>query len=129
MAMRCLIVDDNTCFLCAARELLEREGVEVVGMASCRADALRLTGELRPDVVLIDVDLGPDCGLEVAKRLADEARTRAADGWRPVLILISTRAEEDYAELLPGSAVDGFLGKSALCASAIGEIAARSGWG
>src|SRR5258706_10511389 len=44
--IRCLIVDDNQPFLDAARMLLEREGVAVVGIATTSAEALRLEQEL-----------------------------------------------------------------------------------
>src|SRR3954469_820169 len=56
--IRCLIVDDNRPFLDAARLLLEREGIAVVGVATTTAEALRLEEELRRDVVLVDIRLG-----------------------------------------------------------------------
>ena len=45
-------------FLAAARDRLEREGVSVVGVASTGDQALAYAGALRPDVVLVDLDLG-----------------------------------------------------------------------
>ena len=48
MALRCLIVDDSAPFLAAARKLLEREGISVVGVASTSAEALKPAQELRP---------------------------------------------------------------------------------
>jgi DNA-binding NarL/FixJ family response regulator len=53
--LRCLIVDDSPRFLEAARGLLEREGIVVVGVAPNGADAVRLAVELRPDVCLVDI--------------------------------------------------------------------------
>ena len=67
--MRCLIVDDSAHFVAAARGLLEREGVAVVGVASTGADALRCFEELRPDVTLVDVHLGGESGFDVAEQL------------------------------------------------------------
>jgi DNA-binding NarL/FixJ family response regulator len=58
MPIRCLLVDDNPLFLDAASELLGREGIDVVGAASTTAEAIRLVMELRPDVTLVDIDLG-----------------------------------------------------------------------
>ena len=55
---RCLIVDDNPGFLDAARGLLQREGVAVVGTASTSAEAAQRVEQLRPDVALVDIDLG-----------------------------------------------------------------------
>ena len=58
MPMRSLLVDDSSRFLAAARELLEREGIEVVGIASTIDEAVRLASSLRPDVCIVDIDLG-----------------------------------------------------------------------
>ncbi len=120
--LRCLIVDDSPRFLDAARGLLERQGVTVVGVASNSAEALQRTGELRPDVTLLDIDLGGESGLELARRLNDQ------DGPAPV-ILISTHAEQDYAELIAASPAIGFLAKTALSADAIRDLLAGHGDG
>ena len=113
--MRCLIVDDSSRFLAAARGLLERQGMTVVGVASTSAEALKRVQQLRPDVTLVDIDLGGESGLELARRLQDQ------DGPVPV-ILISTHAEQDYAELIAASPAVGFLPKTALSADAIREL-------
>ena len=113
--LRCLIVDDSRRFLDAARGLLEGQGVAVVGQASTSAEALRQMEELRPDVTLLDIDLGGESGLELARRLQDHA------GPAPV-ILISTHAEQDYAELIAASPAIGFLPKTALSADAIRDL-------
>ena len=68
--MRCVIVDDNLGFLHAARLLLEQEGLQVVGVATSGDEALRAVTELRPDVTLVDIDLGGESGFDVARRLA-----------------------------------------------------------
>jgi DNA-binding NarL/FixJ family response regulator len=120
--VRCLIVDDNARFLTAARGLLERQGMTVVGVASTGAQALRLAEELRPDVTLVDLDLGGESGLEVARGLSGAARPA------PV-ILISTHAEEDYAGLIAASPAIGFLPKSALSAGAVRDLLTQSGGG
>ncbi|TDB69577.1 LytTR family DNA-binding domain-containing protein [Micromonospora sp. KC721] len=112
--LRCLIVDDSRWFLDAARALLDREGVTVVGVASNGVEAQRRVAELRPDVVLLDIDLGGESGFELARRLQPE------DGRPPArLILISTHDEEDYAELIAASPAVGFLPKVTLSATAV----------
>jgi two-component system nitrate/nitrite response regulator NarL len=58
MTLRCLLVDDSPRFLDAARGLLERQGIKVVGVASTSAEALQQATELRPDIALLDIDLG-----------------------------------------------------------------------
>ena len=120
--LRCLIVDDSPRFLDAARGLLEGQGVTIVGVASTGAEALARLEELRPDVTLLDIDLGGESGLELAERLHDQ------DGPGPV-ILISTHAEQDYAELIAASPAIGFLPKTALSADAIRGLLAGRGDG
>jgi DNA-binding NarL/FixJ family response regulator len=115
--LRCLIVDDSPQFLAAARGLLEREGVAVVGVASTGAEALRRVAELRPDVTLVDIDLGGQSGFDVVRLLNRDADVAAAR-----LILISTHAEDDYAELIAASPAAGFLPKTALSAAAIRDL-------
>jgi DNA-binding NarL/FixJ family response regulator len=115
--MRCLIVDDSFRFVAAARGLLERQGMTVIGAASTSAEALQQVQQLRPDVTLVDLDLGGESGLELARRLQDQ------DGPVPV-ILISTHAEQDYAELIAASPAIGFLPKTALSADAIRALLA-----
>jgi DNA-binding NarL/FixJ family response regulator len=117
MTLRCLIVDDNPPFLAAARSLLERQGVSVVGMASRGADGVRLAADLRPDVVLVDIDLGEESGLSLADRLQGEGGAPP-----PPVILISTHEEEDYADLIAGSHAIGFLPKMALSAAAVHDL-------
>jgi DNA-binding NarL/FixJ family response regulator len=122
--LRCLIVDDSPGFLAAARDLLEREGLEVVGVASNGTEAIQRIQELHPDVTLLDIDLGPESGFEVARRVHQQANHATA----PV-ILISTRAEQDYADLIAASPVLGFLAKSDLSASAVRNLLESRGEG
>ena len=115
--LRCLIVDDSARFLDAARGLLERQGITVVGVASNSAEALQRVGELRPDVTLLDIDLGGESGLELARRLHGQS------GPAPTpVILISTHSEQDHAELIAASPAVGFLPKTALSAAAIRDL-------
>src|ERR1700738_3634790 len=72
--VRCLIVDDSPNFLDAARNLLECHGIRVVGTASTSAEALVLIDRLRPDVTLVDVNLGDESGFELTERLPLEGR-------------------------------------------------------
>ena len=110
MPIRCLIVDDNDSFLDAARVVLRREGLNVVGVASAGAEALGRAEELQPDVVLVDIALRDESGFDVARRLAGDGRT---------VILISTRSEADFADLIAESPAAGFVPKSQLSARAI----------
>jgi CheY-like chemotaxis protein len=124
MALRCLIVDDNAPFLEAARNLLAREGITVVGVASTTAEALQRAGELRPDVALVDIDLGEESGLDLAHRLAG-----GGAGEPLPVVLISTYAEADLSELVAASPALGFVSKSDLSRRAIDALLAASGPG
>lgn len=117
MALRCLLVDDNAGFLEAARVLLSRQGIEIVGTASTGAEAHRLAAELQPDVVLVDIDLGGESGFELARDLTRETSPRPSS-----VILISTHSESDFADLIAESPAVGFLSKSNLSANAIHEL-------
>jgi CheY-like chemotaxis protein len=117
MPLRCLIIDDNRPFLDAARMLLQREGLIVAGVASTVDEGLRQAAALRPDVALVDIALGEESGLDLACRLAEDRR-----GEDPVIVLISTQAEDGVADLIAGSPAVAFLPKAELSASAIRRI-------
>ena len=117
MPLRCLIVDDSDAFVETASALLERQGVTVVGVASNTAEALQQARVLQPDVILVDIGLGDESGFDLARLLA-----RDGQGGSAKVILISTRDEADYAELIAESPVAGFLAKTELSARGIGRI-------
>lgn len=115
--VRCLIVDDSPDFVDAARNLLESRGFTVVGVASTGIQALRWFKELRPDVTLVDVDLGNESGFEVAEQL------HRAGGPAPLpVILISAHAAEDFDDMIAASPAVGFLAKSTLSPDAIRDL-------
>jgi two-component system, NarL family, nitrate/nitrite response regulator NarL len=116
MPIRCLLVDDNRPFLEAATELLDRQGLDVVGAASNGTEALRLAEELRPDVTLVDINLGDEDGFELARQLTGSSR----------VILISTHAEADLAHLIAASPALGFISKARLSAQAILDTLERA---
>jgi DNA-binding NarL/FixJ family response regulator len=117
VGLRCVIVDDDPGFLQAARALLEQEGVSVAGMAGSCAEAVARVEAVRPDVVLIDIQLGRESGFEAARQLA-------AEGQAAALIMISTHAEDDYADLIADSPAAGFVPKAELSADAVRQILA-----
>jgi CheY-like chemotaxis protein len=117
VALRCLIVDDNAAFLTAARGLLNRQGISVVGLASTGSEALRQAEELRPDVALVDIELGAESGFDVARLLAGTPRSEPL----PV-VLISSYAEQDFVDLIAASPAVGFVSKSDLSGQALSDV-------
>jgi CheY-like chemotaxis protein len=113
--MRYLIVDDYVPFLDAASGLLGDHGTAVVGVATCGAEALSRAEELRPEVILVDINLGAESGFDVVEQLHQDARSA------PV-ILISTHAEQDFADMIAASPAVGFLCKSALSPAAVRDL-------
>jgi CheY-like chemotaxis protein len=119
---RVLVVDDSPGFLGAAARVLRGEGMVVVGTAATSAEALSRTREMEPDVALVDIDLGPESGFELARQLAAEPDAR-----RTRIILISTHSAEDFADVIAASPAIGFLPKSRLSATAIEQLLERDG--
>jgi len=120
MSLRCLIVDDSPTYLEEAAAHLQREGLVVAGLASNTHEALEQARELRPDVALVDISLGSESGFELARRLVE------ANGHELDVILISTHAASDFAELIEEAPVAGFVAKSELSGSAIRRLVAAS---
>jgi DNA-binding NarL/FixJ family response regulator len=115
MTVRCMIVDDSARFLEVATSRLGGGGLEVVGTATTSQEALDKLALLRPDVVLVDISLGAESGLDLAGQLAERPEP-------PVVVLISTRGEADYAALIAASPAVGFIPKSRLSVQAVREL-------
>ena len=115
--LRCLIVDDSEVFLEAARSRLSRDGIQVVGTARSSAEALDLTRRMELDVVLVDVSLGEESGFDLSHELASL-------GLDFRIVLISTRSEDDLAQLVATSPAAGFIRKSQLSPQAVLELVA-----
>jgi DNA-binding NarL/FixJ family response regulator len=110
-----LIVDDHGGFRASARSLLERHGLEVVGEAVDGASGVRAAEELRPDVVLLDVQLSDSDGFEVAGRLAELERA-------PVVVLTSSRDPSEYGGLVAACGARGFIPKAELSGARIAAL-------
>jgi DNA-binding NarL/FixJ family response regulator len=110
-----LIVDDHAAFRESASALLEAEGFEVVGEAGDGEEALAEVERLRPEIVLVDIQLPGLDGFDVAERLAG-----AADA--PAVILISSRDAAAYGSRVKEAPVRGFLAKRSLSGAALAGL-------
>src|SRR5262249_9060492 len=117
MSLRCLIVDDSPRFGEEARDLLEHQGMSVVGIAASGDEAVRLAKALRPDLALVDISLGEESGFDVARRLAENPN---AD--RPAVIFVSTHDEPEVRGRIAASAALGFIAKTELSAERIRRL-------
>lgn len=92
MPVRVLIVDDQMPFRMAARLVVETtDGFEVAGEAESGEESVELAEELRPDLVLMDVNLPGINGLDATRQILDGGDEP------PVVLLLSTYEEAEYA--------------------------------
>ncbi len=115
MAQTVLIVDDHPSFRSSARRILEDAGYDVVGEASDGASALSIARELRPAVVLLDIQLPDVDGFEVALRLT-------SDGEPPAVVLTSSHDGSDFAGMITPCGARGFLAKAELSGPALAAL-------
>jgi CheY-like chemotaxis protein len=113
-----LVVDDQADFRRLARRILEAAGFGVLEAAT-GAEAVAAVGELRPDAVLLDIQLPDLDGFAVASRLANGSHPAT-------VVLTSTREASDYGERIASSPVAGFLPKAELSGSALRTLLATA---
>ena len=112
MALKVLIVDDHPSFRASARALLTAEGFDVVGEAVDAESAIACVRALRPEVVLLDVQLPDRDGFSVCAEVTGNCVC-------PEVVLTSSRDGEDYGPLIAGSGASGFVPKAELSGPAI----------
>lgn len=112
METRVLIVDDHASFRSVARRILASDGFIVVGEATDGAEAIRASGELSPDLVVLDVQLPDIDGFVVAAALAAQADP-------PAVVLVSSRSRADYGSSIDGCGARGFIAKAELSGQAV----------
>jgi DNA-binding NarL/FixJ family response regulator len=108
-----LIVDDHASFRRSAHALLEAEGFVVVGEAETGVAALEAVRRLRPDVVLLDLQLPDGSGFDVCSNLL------RLNGTAPQIVLVSSRDASDFGGLIAASGARGFVPKAELSADAV----------
>jgi DNA-binding NarL/FixJ family response regulator len=114
---RLVIVDDHEGFRVRASEMLAGEGFDVLGVAEDGRSAVELVRRVRPDVVLLDVQLPDTSGFDVAELLAPHA----------AVVLTSSRSASDYGRRVWESPAYGFVAKADLSGHALREVLDRTG--
>ncbi len=117
MTPRVLIVDDHAAFRSFAHRVLVADGLDVVGESADGESAIAAAPGLRPDVVLLDVQLPGMDGFAVAEALA-------AQDDPPAVVLVSTRSRADYGSLVDASGAVGFIAKAALSGDLVRRLLA-----
>ena len=107
-----VIVDDHSGFREQARQLLERIGYRVVGEACNGLQALAEVRRLRPDAVLLDIQLPDIDGITVAASLTSAPPV-------PAVVLVSARDPADYGPRLNSCGAVGFIAKTDLSADSL----------
>ena len=110
-----LIVDDHAAFRASARALLQAEGFDVIGEATDGAEAVAAVVALRPEVVLLDIQLPDLDGLTVAEELAAAPEP-------PAVVLISSRDATAYGPRLQATPARGFIPKRELSGEALAAL-------
>jgi CheY-like chemotaxis protein len=118
---RILIVDDHAAFRAAARQLLQRGGFDVVGEAADGDDAVAAVARLRPQIVLLDVQLPGDDGFRTCERILDLTE-EAVGGPLPLIVLTSGRSISTFRRRLAASRAAGFIGKADLTAGGLSAL-------
>lgn len=111
-----LIVDDHPSFRASARAVLESGEFLVVGEAADGATALQAVRDLRPEVILLDVQLPDMEGFDVCRAIEE------GNGWAPSIVLVSSRDMADYGDLITSSCAVGFLPKAELSSEAVSAL-------
>jgi DNA-binding NarL/FixJ family response regulator len=107
-----LVVDDSAAFRATARVLLTARGYEVVGVASDVASGLEAARTLRPDCIVLDVNLPDGDGVTLAGELTEIA----------AVVLVSTLDESALGEDLERSGARGFVPKAELASPRLVEL-------
>ena len=117
MAVRVLIVDDQEPFRSVAREVVEAAGdFEVVGEAADGERSVELARDLRPDLVLMDVNLPGIDGAEATRQIL------AGAAGRTKVLLLSTYEEDEYADTARECGAFAYVPKSAFDPDRLADV-------
>lgn len=114
--IRVLVADDHSLFAEGVRQLVNLESdMECIGIAADGAEAVRLTQELEPDVVLIDIAMPSVDGIEAAKQIRSSHPKTA-------VIVVSAYKYDHYVLAAMQAGVNGYLLKNTHRADVVNAI-------
>jgi CheY-like chemotaxis protein len=120
MAIRILVVDDDTGFLDLAAELLAERGFEVLGKAMDAAQALAATTREHPDGILLDINMPGRDGFATAAALSQACPSAR-------IVLTSADVRQVAAEILRRCSAYAFVPKEELATIDLADLFRRSG--
>jgi two-component system nitrate/nitrite response regulator NarL len=113
--LRVVLADDHHFFREGLRDMLDTAGMIVVGEAKDGAEAVALAGSLKPDVIVIDLNMSDVPGAEALRRIA------AASPDAHVVVLTSSSEEADVLDALKAGAC-GYILKDTQADDLVGGI-------
>jgi two-component system response regulator NreC len=117
-----VIVDDHAVVRAGLRLVLEGEGVQVLGEAGCLEDARELVGRTQPDVLVLDLHLGPVTGLtllEELPELAPDTRT----------VVLTMQNEAAFVKEALAAGASGYVLKDGAFSELLSAVTAASAGG
>lgn len=115
MSLRLLLVDDHRMLREGLRRSLEDEGLTVVGEASDGEEAVRLAGQLRPDVILMDVSMPVLDGVEATRRIVAAHPDQ-------LVVMLTMHADQDILEKALKAGAVGYLTKDCSTDEVVGAL-------
>jgi DNA-binding NarL/FixJ family response regulator len=116
MSVRVLIVDDVAPFRSAARAIIQATpGFEVAGEAETGEESLDAVKAMKPDLVLMDINLPGIDGVEAGRRLTADAPTT-------VVVLMSTREEDEVGSIAADGGAAAYLSKARFSSASLTEV-------
>ncbi|WP_147281036.1 acid-sensing system DNA-binding response regulator EvgA [Serratia fonticola] len=120
--MRAIIVDDHPLARMAFKNLLESEGISVIGEAANGAEALLQVTQQQPDVVIVDVDIPIISGIEVVEKLRKQQ-------FHQIIIVVSAKNELFYGKHSADAGANAFISKNEDMTNIIAAVhAAQNGY-
>ncbi len=112
-----MLVDDSPAFLAAASRFLATQRIEIVGEAHFSQAAIEMASTCKPDLILLDLELGDSDGFDVLRSVKTQPNP-------PRVIVVTLHDQDEYREAAIQAGADGFVAKREF-ATALAPVIAR----